>query len=104
MPCAAGKTCSARRACTISEERARGRDALEGREDGTDVHFVAFADWPGLRQAALHEGRDLKPTLDLEVLIASAVSTHYGLDMARTARALFPDIAATRPVEGLIRA
>ena len=38
------------------------------------------------------------------MLIASAVAKHYRLDMARTARALFPDIAATRPVEGLIRA
>lgn len=63
-----------------------------------------LADWPGLGQAALHEGRDLRPTLDLDMLIASAVAQHYRLDMARSARALFPDIAATRGVEGLVRA
>ena len=61
------------------------------------------ADWPGLGQAALHEGRDLRPTLDLDLLIASAVSQHYRLGMARTARTLFPNVAATRAVEGLIR-
>jgi uncharacterized protein (DUF1501 family) len=62
------------------------------------------ADWPGLTQAALYEGRDLKPTLDLDTLIASAVSEHYRLDMGRSARALFPNIATARAVEGLVRA
>jgi uncharacterized protein (DUF1501 family) len=63
-----------------------------------------IADWPGLGQAALHEGRDLRPTMDLDALIASAVAQHYRLDHARTARALFPNLAGTRPVAGLIRA
>jgi len=63
-----------------------------------------LADWPGLTQASLYEGRDLKPTLDLDTLIASAVSQHYRLDMGRSARALFPNISATRAVEGLVRA
>ena len=63
-----------------------------------------IADWPGLAPSALHEGRDLRPTMDLDTLIASAVSQHYRLDHARTARALFPNIAGVRPVEGLIRA
>ena len=62
-----------------------------------------LADWPGLAQGALHEGRDLRPTLDLDTLIASAVAQHYRLDMARAARALFPNIAVTRGVEGLVR-
>src|SRR3954470_21339099 len=43
-----------------------------------------LADWPGLTGAALYEGRDLKPTLDLDTLIASAVSEHYRLDMGRS--------------------
>jgi len=62
-----------------------------------------IADWPGLTQASLYEGRDLKPTLDLDTLIASAVSEHYRLDMGRSARALFPNIATARAVEGLVR-
>lgn len=63
-----------------------------------------IADWPGLATSALYEGRDLRPTMDLDTLIASAVSQHYRLDHPRTARALFPNIAGVRPVEGLIRA
>ena len=53
-----------------------------------------IADWPGLGPSALYEGRDLKPTLDLDALIASALSQHFGLDGARTAGLLFPE---TRP-------
>jgi uncharacterized protein (DUF1501 family) len=63
-----------------------------------------MADWPGLGSAALYEGRDLKPTLDLDVLIANALSQHYGLDLGRTHAALFPEGAAPRRVDGLIRA
>ena len=53
-----------------------------------------IADWPGLSQVALYEGRDLKPTIDLDALIASALSQNFGLDGARTAGLLFPE---TRP-------
>ena len=62
-----------------------------------------LADWPGLAQGALYQGRDLKPTTDLDVLIASALSQHYRLDPGRTGRILFPNIGSGRPVEGLIR-
>ena len=62
------------------------------------------ADWPGLGASALYEGRDLKPTMGLDTLIASAVAEHYGLEMARTGRALFPNSMAMRPVAGLVRA
>jgi uncharacterized protein (DUF1501 family) len=62
------------------------------------------ADWPGLGQSALYEGRDLKPTMGLDALITSAVAQHYGLDMARTGRALFPNSVGMRPVTGLVRA
>jgi uncharacterized protein (DUF1501 family) len=63
-----------------------------------------MADWPGLRAASLYEGRDLKPTLSLDALIASALAEHYRLDPARAAATMFPDGAGFRPVEGLIRA
>jgi uncharacterized protein (DUF1501 family) len=62
------------------------------------------ADWPGLGAAALHEGRDLRPTLGLDTLIASAVSQHYRLDMPRAARTLFPNMTSARALDGLIRA
>ncbi|RSV39572.1 DUF1501 domain-containing protein, partial [Sphingomonas sp. ABOLE] len=59
------------------------------------------ADWPGLSDAALYEGRDLKPTTALDVLIASAVSRHFGLAPAQTAKALFPAMTAMTAVAGM---
>lgn len=61
------------------------------------------ADWPGLGDAALYEGRDLKPTTALDVLIASAVSSHFALAPARTAKALFPAMTTAAAMEGLVR-
>jgi len=63
-----------------------------------------IADWPGLSQAALYEGRDLKPTLGLDTLIANAVAQHYRLDPARVATALFPAQPAIRFSTAIIRA
>lgn len=60
-----------------------------------------LSDWPGLGQAALYEGRDLKPTLGLDAFISSAVAAHYGLDPARAMTALFPDSPKARAIEGL---
>ena len=50
-----------------------------------------IADWPGLNQAALYEGRDLKPTTDLDGLIGAALAQHYGIEPARVIGALFPE-------------
>ncbi len=61
------------------------------------------ADWPGLGASALHEGRDLRPTTDLDALIASALAQHYRLDPGQAGRALFPNLRATGPIEDLIR-
>ena len=81
-----------------------GTGALAMLIGGAVAGGPVIADWPGLGASALHEGRDLRPTMDLDALIASAVAQHYRLDHARTARALFPGVAGARPVEGLIRA
>ncbi len=61
-----------------------------------------LADWPGLGASALYEGRDLKPTLSLDTVIASATAEHFALDPARTAQTLFPDLPRSRPVGGLV--
>ena len=50
-----------------------------------------IADWPGLSQGALYEGRDLKPTTDLDALIGGALAQHYGLEPARVMTTLFPE-------------
>jgi uncharacterized protein (DUF1501 family) len=61
------------------------------------------ADWPGLSDPALYEGRDLKPTMDLDRVIASAIAGHYQIDGARAAKALFPEMERVALIEGLAR-
>ncbi|MBY8825969.1 DUF1501 domain-containing protein [Sphingomonas colocasiae] len=63
-----------------------------------------LADWPGLRAGALYEGRDLRPTLQLESFVAGALASHYGLDSARMTGSLYPTIAGLKPTDGLARA
>ncbi len=62
------------------------------------------ADWPGLSDAALYEGRDLKPTAGLDTVIGSAVAGHFDLTPARTAQALFPGMQSARFMKDLVRA
>ena len=61
-----------------------------------------IADWPGLSGAALYEGRDLKPTMSLDALIAAALAQHYGLDPLRVRKALFPDETGATVGERLV--
>jgi uncharacterized protein (DUF1501 family) len=60
-----------------------------------------LADWPGLGGSALYEGRDLKPTMQLDALIGGAVASHFAIDPARLMPVLFPGTQA-RAVEGLV--
>ncbi len=62
-----------------------------------------LADWPGLGASALYEGRDLKPTLGLDALVAAALGQHYGIDPARLSATLFPGAAPARFDAALIR-
>ncbi|MFO1254131.1 MAG: DUF1501 domain-containing protein [Sphingomonadaceae bacterium] len=69
---------------------------------GTVAGGRIVADWPGLAQSQLYEGRDLRPTTSLDALIGSAVAGHFGLDPARAVPALFPGSKDTG-IAGLIR-
>lgn len=60
------------------------------------------ADWPGLGQSALYEGRDLRPTTPLDAALSGAIAGHFRLDPERTARTLFPG-GAGQSLSGLIR-
>jgi len=62
------------------------------------------ADWPGLSPASLHEGRDLRPTLALDRLLASACAETFALEPDRTARTLFADSARGPSLQKLLRA
>ena len=61
-----------------------------------------IADWPGLSTVALYEGRDLKPTTDLDALIGGALAQHYGIEPARAMASLFPESRGTALAKPLI--
>jgi len=62
-----------------------------------------IADWPGLADGQLYEGRDLAPTIALESVIAGAVAEHLRLDPKRAMARLFPG-RSDAPLSGIIRA
>ena len=73
---------------------------MGGAVDGGRV----IADWPGLADAALYEGRDLRPTVGLDTVIGNAVAGHYSVDAPRVMRTLFPDARAERFTARIMRA
>jgi uncharacterized protein (DUF1501 family) len=63
-----------------------------------------LADWPGLANGSLYEGRDLKATTGLDTLIANAASETFGLDPVHTFQALFPQNHGASSLPRLLRA
>jgi uncharacterized protein (DUF1501 family) len=57
-----------------------------------------LADWPGLRPADLHEGRDLKPTIDLRAPLKGLAAEHLGIPLATLDQVVFPESAAVKPL------
>lgn len=58
-----------------------------------------LGEWPGLRRAALYEGRDLRPTVDLRAVFAGLLRDHLRLPEAAVEAAL----PGVRPLDGLVR-
>jgi uncharacterized protein (DUF1501 family) len=54
-----------------------------------------FADWPGLTDSALFEGRDVTPTLDTRAVLKAAIAGTFDLTPAQADR-VFPSSAAVR--------
>jgi len=63
-----------------------------------------IADWPGLSERDLYEGRDLAPTTDLRAVLKGTLRDHLGLDDRTLGSIVFPETADLRPVDGLIAA
>lgn len=61
-----------------------------------------IADWPGLSDAALHEGRDLKPTTDLRAILKGVLVEHLGIDAKAAGAFVFPDSGLVTPATGLV--
>ncbi|MEO0972894.1 MAG: DUF1501 domain-containing protein [Pseudomonadota bacterium] len=71
---------------------------LGGAVRGKRVH----ADWPGLSRAALHEGRDLRPTLDTRALLKGLLIEHLGVPSSRVETKVFPGSPAVKALRRLI--
>jgi uncharacterized protein (DUF1501 family) len=61
-----------------------------------------ISDWPGLSHASLFEGRDLRPTLELDGLLAAAAAESLKLDPALLSRTLFRGAIPRHSLTGLI--
>jgi uncharacterized protein (DUF1501 family) len=93
-----------------------GRTARVNGTNGTD-HGTASAalvlggglkpggligDWPTLREAALYEGRDLAPTVDLRALAKGLLAEHLGLPRNVLDRLVFPESGRVAAVTSLV--
>ena len=93
-----------------------GRTARINGTDGTDhgtatVALLAggalkggrvVADWPGLKEADLHQKRDLKPTADLRAVLKGLLRDHLHVEDKALAATVFPGSAAVKAVSGLL--
>jgi uncharacterized protein (DUF1501 family) len=93
-----------------------GRTARINGTDGTD-HGTAtiaalvggalkggrvIADWPGIKAADLHEGRDLKPTIDLRAVLKGVLQDHLRVDERALTATVFPGSGDVKAIEGLV--
>lgn len=61
-----------------------------------------IADWPGLADASLHEGRDLRPTSDLRAVLKGLLADRFGLSAGVLAEAVFPGTEKIMPMRDLV--
>src|SRR6185312_16954681 len=61
-----------------------------------------IADWPGLKEANLYEGRDLKPTTDLRAVLKGVLRDHVRVDARALDDQVFPGSAGVKPMAGLV--
>ncbi|CAN1540410.1 Protein of unknown function DUF1501 [Rhabdaerophilaceae bacterium] len=61
-----------------------------------------IADWPGLKAAQLHQGRDLKATTDLRAVMKGLMADHLGLSASILSERIFPESAGIKPMQGLV--
>ncbi len=62
-----------------------------------------ITDWPGLTARELHEGRDLRATLDLRSVFKGVLARHLGVAEKILEEQVFPDSRAAMPLEGLTK-
>ena len=62
-----------------------------------------IADWPGLANTHLHEGRDLRPTCDLRAVMKGVLHDHLRVSIEALDSRVFPGGDKVRSLEGLAR-
>ena len=87
-------------------------NGTEGTDHGTGTVAIlvggalkggrVVANWPGLKDADLHEKRDLKPTTDLRAVLKGLLRDHLRVDDAALATKVFPESGAVKPMAGLL--
>lgn len=92
--------------------RTAATNGTEGTDHGTGTVALllggavkggrVIADWPGLSQSKLYEGRDLAPTLDLRSVFKGLMKDHLGLAEARLSSVVFPDSGSVASMPGLV--
>lgn len=63
---------------------------------------AVIADWPGLSEGALYDGRDVKPTLDTRAVLKGAIAATFDLNAAQADR-VFPDSSGVRGLYEIMR-
>ena len=61
-----------------------------------------IADWPGVADAALYQGRDLKPTTDLRAVMKGILRDHLRADERALAQHVFPGSETVKTLDGLM--
>jgi len=61
-----------------------------------------IADWPGLKNANLYEGRDLAATTDLRAVLKGLLKDHLRVTDRALAGNVFPGSADVKPMTGLV--
>ena len=63
-----------------------------------------IADWPGVADAALYQGRDLTPTIDLRAVMKGVLRDHLRADERALGQNVFPGSASVQALDGLMTA
>jgi uncharacterized protein (DUF1501 family) len=62
-----------------------------------------IADWPGLTNRALYQGRDLMPTLDVRSVLKGILGEHLLVPPRALDGVVFPESRAAKALSGLVR-
>jgi hypothetical protein len=84
----------------LLHDAAEQRERTVAAEEETARRVIA--DWPGLKDAQLYQGRDLKPTTDLRAVAKGVLAGLYGVSPVVLAERVSPAAAEPRQCKALL--